>query len=162
MPPPAATPPRLGHLLPTIVLAEQLSPSYAKAVNRLPDEVLEEVKSGIKAGRLEPLLIDAVWVALQELRPGLTPEDLMEKTVKAMAKGGGGPRPKPAEERAITAMNTLFAYIDTNVGRASDTARAALETPAGQAMLRKSVSAAGTFMANRILGAAKAKEPAAS
>jgi len=138
-------------------LAEQLAPSYAQAVNRLPDEVLEEVKSGMLQTRLQQPLCDAIWAHLLAARPRLDPVVLLEKMAKAMANKGG-PRPRPATGLEIEKMNTLFAYIDVNVGRASETARAALESDAGRKMLQKSIDVAARYIANRLLSSAKMKD----
>jgi hypothetical protein len=157
MPPPSPTPPRVSHLLPLHELAEQLAPSNAQAVNRLPDEVLEEVKSGLAQARLQQPICDSVWRHLVAARPRITGPDLLEKMAKAMSNKGG-PRPRAATGLEIEKMNTLFAFIDVNVGRASETARAALESEAGRAMLQKSIDVAARYLANRLLSSAQLKE----
>src|SRR5687767_5777097 len=99
--PPSPTPPRVSHLMPLPVLAEQLSPSYAKAHNRLPDEVYDEVKSGMLEGRLQQPLLDAIWSSMKRLRPRLDDAAMLERLAKAMSKGASGPRPMPASEGQI-------------------------------------------------------------
>lgn len=152
-------PPRVAHLVPLNLLAEQLAPSYAEACNRLPEEVYDEVRSGLDEARLKEPLLEALWTELSALRPRLQEPALIEILVKAMAaRKGQGPRPASASESVRMAMNPLMAVIDVNVGRASDTARAALESVPGQKMLATSVKAAGAFLAGRVLSAVRIKD----
>lgn len=152
------TPPRAFHLLPASILAEHIAPSYATSTNRLPNEVLEEVHSGLREGRLQEPLVTATFAALKAERPTLTDEEILEKMAVAMAKTDTGPRPMSAPERARNRMMPLFAFIDVNVGRASDAARTVLESPEGRKMLQQGVDEAGKFLAERLLSAAATRK----
>ena len=152
------TPPRVAHLIPLHTLAEQLAPSYATANNREPHEVYDEVMSGLDKGGLRQPLLDAVWTSLVKERPRLDEAALVERLAKAMTnRKGQGPRPMEAISSVREMMNALMAMIDINVGRASDTARAALETEQGQKMLQQSIKATGEWLAHRILAASRPK-----
>lgn len=152
---PPSVPPRVSHLMTLGVLAEQLAPSYAVAVNRLPGEVLDEIRSGLREANLHLPVLEAMWKAMGQLRPRLDQTALLEKLASAMTRTASGPRPMAAEERVRNGMNTLFAFVDVNVGRASETARAVLESQEGQRMLQKSVDVTGRFLADRVLASAK-------
>lgn len=158
MVPPMPTPPRVAHLIPLHTLAEQLTPSYATANNRTEEEVYEEVQSGLDKSGLRTPLLDAVWASLVTERPRLDEAALLERLAKAMSnRKGQGPKPMAAISSVREKMNAVMAMIDINVGRASDTARAALETPQGQKMLQQSVKATGEWLAHRILAASRPK-----
>jgi hypothetical protein len=148
-------PQRVCHLLPLPVWVEQLAPTYARAHNRDADEVYDELKSGLSEARLWEPLCHAVWRALCAARPRLRADELVEKIANAMARPGGGPRPMPAPGKEQDGMAAVFAVVDVNVGRASETARAALATERGQRMLLSSLDVAGQFLSHRILAAAK-------
>ena len=151
------TPPRVSHLMPLPVIADLLSPTYAKAHNRMPEEVYDEVKSGIAGAQLHQPILDAVWEAMKKRKPRLDEAVLLERLAKAMAKGGTGPRWAAASDMVAEKMTALFAFVDVNVGRASETARAALETERGRAMLQKSVDTAGDWLAMRLLHSTKGR-----
>jgi hypothetical protein len=149
---PEPTPARVSHLLTLSVLSEQIAPTYAVAHNRLPDEVYDEVRTGLSEGRMQGPLCDAVWRAVQKARPRLENGERLEKLAEAMRSGG--PRPAAAPEQTREGMMALLALIDANVGRASPAARTALESPAGQQALDRALLATGDYLAMRLLSAA--------
>jgi hypothetical protein len=152
------TPPRVHHLLPLPVLAEQLAPTYGAANNREPHEVVDEVRDGLNSARRVAPIVEATWKELGVQRPRLKEDELVERLAKAMSNRKGlGPRPTAAPANVREKMMAVLAFIDVNVGRASDAARAALETPQGQKMLDASVRATGAWLAGRIITASKPK-----
>ena len=131
-------------------LVEMLVGPYAQAHNCLEEEVMDDVKRGIVNARLTEPLVSAIWQALKKAHSSLSEVDLLEALAKSMSKNR---RPIPAPDRVLDKMAPLFTSIDGQVGRASDAARAALETEKGRVVLEKSVQATGEYFSERLLKA---------
>jgi hypothetical protein len=132
------------------VLVEMLVGPYAQAHNCLEDEVMEDVKRGLVSARISDSLVSAIWQSLKKAHSSLQENELLEALAKSMSKNR---RQTPAPDRVLDKMAPLFTAIDGQVGRASDAARAALETPQGRIVLDKSLQAAGDYFAEKLLKA---------
>lgn len=141
-------PPRVQHILSPALLADYLSPTYAKANDRETPDVYDEVKKGIASERVHSALCSAVWKALHKQHPGQDDASLLDHLASALA-GKSGARTPSATKGAIERMTALFAAIDLSVGRAGDAARAALESEQGARMLQKATEAAAEFLVSR-------------
>jgi hypothetical protein len=142
------TPPRVQHMLPPALLADYLSPSYAKVNNRIPDEVWDEVKKGLASELLHAALCTAIWKALCKEHPGRDEATLLDHLASALARKTGARTPA-ATKGQLERMTAFFAAIDLSVGRAGDAARRAFETEPGQRMLQKSIETAAEFLVSR-------------
>ena len=141
-------PPRVQHILSPALLADYLSPSYAKANDRTAEDVYDEVKKGLGTERVHALFCAAIWKALHKARPGMDDASVLDSLAGSLA-GKSGARTPAATKGAIEKMTALFAAIDLQVGRAGPAARQALESDQGQRMLQKAIEAAADFLISR-------------
>lgn len=140
------TPPRISHILGTAYLAELLSPTYAKINHREVGEVYNELKQGLEQSGLHAPLCAAIWHALQHKHPGQDDATVLDALSDALVTRVGMRRPA-AKDAQAQRMNALFVGIDAHIGRASNTARSALESPEGQRMMKKALDSAADFLA---------------
>jgi hypothetical protein len=139
-------PTRLPHLLTDAVLIARLAPSYEKAHNVDLEEAQLCLGTALRT-ELRDDLLEATWNAVRDRTPRFKEETSLDKIATSIGDRPQRPgRVQPTDAR----WSAFWILVDLRAGTASDAARHALESEAGQAKVREGLAEAGRFLASEL------------
>jgi anthranilate phosphoribosyltransferase len=139
-------PPRFAHLLTDAVLISRLAPSYAEA-HQVDDEEARLTLTTALRSELRDDLLASTWTAIRTRAPKFKEETSLDKVATSL---GDRPTRPGRVKQGNAAWSAFWIVVGLNAGTASDSARSALESEAGQAKVREGMVEVGRFLADEL------------
>ena len=142
--------PRFLSLITRSALPEMVAPTYAKLKNLDPNEAYHRLEQALRDLPLLDQIQQSTWRAIEAEKAGMDEASLVEHLAKRLGKTKkfkAAPM-KPADEGEWLALSIA---IDAAAGVASGEARDLLDSPGGQALLRKGMARFGAHLAKELL-----------
>lgn len=130
-------------------LAEMLAPSYAELRNIDVNEAHLRLEPALRSLRLIEGLQRGTWRGLEELKPNLGEDAILELVTKKLAKNKRFQpiKRKAAEEGPIAALTVL---IENGAGISSGEAFSLLDSPQAEVLLEKGFLIIGRHLAREL------------
>ncbi|MCA9550878.1 MAG: hypothetical protein KC933_12665 [Myxococcales bacterium] len=142
--------PRFLSLVTRSALPELVAPTYAKLKNLDPNEAYQRLEQALRDLSLLDQIQQATWRAAEAEKAGMDEAALVEHIAKRLAKNK---KFKAAPMKSVDEGEwvALSVALDAGAGVASGEARDLLDSPGGQALLRKGMARLGAHLAKELL-----------